>query len=167
LPAPSALEPVAGRYAEALFAIGLLGASLLACAILPIAISYVVSESLGFEKGPGHSAGEAPVFVGLNTAMIAVATIVAVLPGIPVIGVQVVNGVLLPINLFFVWRLARPTCSSRCRCCCSCCPFSRAATSARKASSGWPGAPRSCADAPRSGWVRGAARRVRCREAAG
>jgi NRAMP (natural resistance-associated macrophage protein)-like metal ion transporter len=106
-----ALEPFAGQYAEALFGIGLLGASLLACAILPIATSYVVSESLGFEKGLGHSPGEAPVFVGLITAMIAIATIVAVIPGIPVIdllvGVQVVNGVLLPINLFFIWRLAR------------------------------------------------------------
>jgi Mn2+/Fe2+ NRAMP family transporter len=43
--------------------------------------------------------------------MIAVATIVAVIPGIPVIsllvGVQVVNGLLLPINLFFIWRLSR------------------------------------------------------------
>jgi Mn2+/Fe2+ NRAMP family transporter len=109
--AAKALEPFAGRYAEALFGIGLLGASLLACAILPIATSYVVSESLGFEKGVGHSAGEAPVFVGLITTMIAVATAVAVVPGIPVIGllvgVQVVNGVLLPINLFFLWRLAR------------------------------------------------------------
>ena len=109
--AAKALEPFAGQYAEALFGIGLLGASLLACAILPIATSYVVSESLGFEKGLAHQPGEAPVFVGLITAMIAVATVVAVIPGIPVIdllvGVQVVNGVLLPINLFFIWRLAR------------------------------------------------------------
>ena len=33
------------------------------------------------------------------------------IPGVPVIsllvGVQVVNGVLLPINLFFIWRLSR------------------------------------------------------------
>jgi Mn2+/Fe2+ NRAMP family transporter len=109
--AAKALEPFAGRYAEALFAVGLLGASLLACAILPIATSYVVSESLGFEKGLGHSPRDAPVFVGLITAMIVVATLVAVTPGIPVIdlliGVQVVNGILLPINLFFIWRLAR------------------------------------------------------------
>ncbi len=32
-------------------------------------------------------------------------------PGVPVIsllvGVQVVNGLLLPINLFFIWRLSR------------------------------------------------------------
>jgi NRAMP (natural resistance-associated macrophage protein)-like metal ion transporter len=109
--AAKALEPFAGRYAEALFGIGLLGASLLACAILPIATSYVVSESLGFEKGLGRRPSEAPVFVGLITAMVAVATIVAVIPGIPVInlliGVQVVNGVLLPVNLCFIWRLSR------------------------------------------------------------
>ena len=109
--AAKALGPLAGQYAELLFGIGLLGASLLAAAILPIATSYVVSESLGFEKGIGRRAGEAPVFMGLITTMIVVATIVAIIPGVPVfallIGVQVVNGVLLPINLFFIWRLAR------------------------------------------------------------
>ena len=109
--AAKALAPFAGQYAEALFGIGLLGASLLACAILPIATSYVLSESLGFEKGLGHSPRDAPVFVGVITVMIVVSTIVAVIPGIPVInllvGVQVVNGVLLPINLCFIWRLAR------------------------------------------------------------
>jgi NRAMP (natural resistance-associated macrophage protein)-like metal ion transporter len=109
--AAKALQPFAGRYAEALFGIGLLGASLLAAAILPVATSYVVSESLGFEKGLSHRPSEAPVFMGLITVMIAVSTIVAVIPGIPVISflvaVQVVNGVLLPINLFFIWRLSR------------------------------------------------------------
>ncbi len=43
--------------------------------------------------------------------MIAICAIVAMIPGIPVIsllvGVQVVNGLLLPINLFFIWRLSR------------------------------------------------------------
>jgi NRAMP (natural resistance-associated macrophage protein)-like metal ion transporter len=109
--AAKALEPFAGQYAELLFGIGLLGASLLAAAILPIATSYVVAESLGFEKGVGRRTEEAPVFVGLITLMIVVSTIVAMVPGVPVIsllvGVQVVNGLLLPINLFFVWRLAR------------------------------------------------------------
>jgi NRAMP (natural resistance-associated macrophage protein)-like metal ion transporter len=109
--AARALGPLAGQYAELLFGIGLLGASLLAAAILPIATSYVLSESLGFEKGIGRRAREAPVFMGVITAMIAISTIVAVIPGTPVIsllvGVQVVNGLLLPINLFFIWRLAR------------------------------------------------------------
>jgi Mn2+/Fe2+ NRAMP family transporter len=49
--------------------------------------------------------------MGLITAMIVVSGVVAMVPGVPVIsllvGVQVVNGLLLPVNLFFVWRLAR------------------------------------------------------------
>jgi len=108
--AAKALAPFAGRYAEVLFAIGLLGASLLAAAILPTTAAYVIAETFGFEKGIKHRPREAPVFVGVITVLIAIGTIVAIIPGIPVItllvGVQVVNGVLLPITLFFVWRLA-------------------------------------------------------------
>jgi Mn2+/Fe2+ NRAMP family transporter len=80
--AAKALGPLAGQYAELLFGIGLLGASLLSAAILPIATSYVVAESLGFEKGIGRRTEEAPVFMGLITAMIVVSTIVAVIPGV-------------------------------------------------------------------------------------
>ena len=109
--AARALNPFAGIYAEALFGIGLLGASLLAAAILPIATSYVISESLGYEKGIGRRREDAPVFVNIITAMILISAFVAIIPGVPVIsllvGVQVVNGLLLPINLFFIWRLAR------------------------------------------------------------
>jgi NRAMP (natural resistance-associated macrophage protein)-like metal ion transporter len=109
--AAKALKPLAGQYAELLFGVGLLGASLLAAAILPIATSYVVAESLGFEKGIGRRSSEAPVFMGLITVMIVISGVIAMVPGLPVIslliGVQVVNGLLLPINLFFVWHLAR------------------------------------------------------------
>ena len=109
--AARALTPFAGHFAELLFGVGLLGASLLAAAILPIATSYVVSESLGYEKGIGRRREEAPVFVGIITAMIAISAGVAIVPGVPVIsllvGVQVVNGLLLPINLYFIWRLSR------------------------------------------------------------
>jgi Mn2+/Fe2+ NRAMP family transporter len=108
--AARALKPFAGRFAEALFATGLLGASLLAAAILPVTAAYVVAETFGFEKGISHRPREAPVFVGVITTLIAIGTLVAIVPGVPVIkllvGVQVVNGVLLPITLFFVWRLA-------------------------------------------------------------
>ena len=44
------------------------------------------------------------------TILIGIGTVVAMVPGLPVItlliGVQVVNGALLPVTLFFVWRLA-------------------------------------------------------------
>ena len=108
--AARALEPFAGRFAEALFGIGLLGASLLAAAILPVTAAYVIAETFGFEKGIRHRPREAPVFVAVITVLIAIGTVVAIIPGIPVIklliAVQVVNGILLPITLFFVWRLS-------------------------------------------------------------
>jgi NRAMP (natural resistance-associated macrophage protein)-like metal ion transporter len=108
--AAQALAPFAGQYAEVLFAIGLLGASLLAAAILPVTAAYVIAETFGFEKGIRHRASDAPVFVGVITVLILIGTLVALIPGLPVIelliGVQVVNGFFLPITLFFVWRLA-------------------------------------------------------------
>jgi Mn2+/Fe2+ NRAMP family transporter len=108
--AARALAPFAGRYAEVLFAVGLLGASLLAAAILPVTAAYVIAETFGFEKGIRHRPSEAPVFVGTITVLIAIGACVAMIPGIPVIQllvlVQVVNGFLLPITLVFVWRLA-------------------------------------------------------------
>jgi Mn2+/Fe2+ NRAMP family transporter len=108
--AAKALEPFAGRFAEALFAIGLLGASLLAAAILPVTAAYVIAETFGLEKGISRRPREAPVFVTVITVLIAIGTVVAVIPGVPVIKllvlVQVVNGMLLPVTLVFVWRLA-------------------------------------------------------------
>jgi Mn2+/Fe2+ NRAMP family transporter len=109
--AARALAPFAGRFAEALFAVGLLGASLLAAAILPVTAAYVIAETFGLEKGISRRPREAPVFVGVITVLIAVSAVVAMVPGVPVIKllvlVQVVNGALLPVTLFFVWRLAR------------------------------------------------------------
>jgi NRAMP (natural resistance-associated macrophage protein)-like metal ion transporter len=109
--AAKALAPFAGRFAEALFAIGLLGASLLAAAILPVTAAYVIAETFGLEKGISRRPREAPVFVTTLTVLVAVGALVAMIPGVPVfkllVFVQVVNGVLLPVTLFFVWRLSR------------------------------------------------------------
>jgi Mn2+/Fe2+ NRAMP family transporter len=109
--AAKALEPFAGRFAEALFAVGLLGASLLAAAILPVTAAYVIAETFGLEKGIARRPREAPVFVTTLTVLLLVGAAVAMVPGVPVIKllvlVQVVNGALLPVTLFFVWRLAR------------------------------------------------------------
>jgi NRAMP (natural resistance-associated macrophage protein)-like metal ion transporter len=109
--AAKALEPFAGRFAEALFAIGLLGASLLAAAVLPVTAAYVIAETFGLEKGIARRPREAPVFVATLTVLLVVGAVVAMIPGVPVIKllvlVQVVNGALLPVTLFFVWRLAR------------------------------------------------------------
>src|SRR6266436_5421168 len=107
--AAEALKPLAGVYAELLFAIGLFGASMLAAGVLPLATAYSISEALGFEKGVSRSFREAPIFLGVFTFLVAVGAAIAVIPNLPLIQVllvtQVINGLLLPIVLFAVLRL--------------------------------------------------------------
>ncbi len=107
--AARALQPVAGAYAEYLFAVGLFGASMLAAAVLPLSTAYAVTESIGFERGVSFTFRDAPVFVGLFTALVILGALVAMIPGVPVVTlllvVQVIDGVLLPIELFFIMRL--------------------------------------------------------------
>ena len=107
--AARALEPFAGNAASTLFAIGLLGASMLAGAVLPLATSYAVSEMFGVPRGVNLDFRRAPIFFGLFTGMIVVGVVLSLLPNLPVIqwlvSVQVLNGVLLPIMLVFILRL--------------------------------------------------------------
>lgn len=107
--AAEALAPVAGPYAQALFAVGLLGASLLAAGVLPLATAYSVSEAFGFRKGVNLDFRRAPIFIGLFSGLLVVGAAVALVPGLPVfallIGIQALNGVLLPVILIFILRL--------------------------------------------------------------
>lgn len=107
--AATALEPLAGPYARLLFGLGLLGASLLAAGVLPLATTYVMSEALGFERGVSRSWSEAPIFMGLFTGLLVVGALLALIPGLPLIqvlvGVYVLNGLLLPIELFAILSL--------------------------------------------------------------
>jgi len=107
--AAHALRPLAGRYAETLFGIGLFGASMLAAGVLPLATAYSISEALGFEKGVSRSFREAPIFLGTFTFLVAVGAAIAIVPNLPLFHVllvtQVINGLLLPVVLFAVLRL--------------------------------------------------------------
>ena len=104
-----ALEPVAGDFAKALFAFGLFGASVLAATVMPLTTSYAVCESFGWESGVSRKFSEAPVFMGLYTALIVIGAVVVLIPGLPLIGVilisQNLNGILLPIILVFMLKL--------------------------------------------------------------
>lgn len=107
--AARALRPLAGRYAETLFGLGLFGASMLAAGVLPLATAYSISEALGFEKGVSRSFREAPIFLGTFTFLVAVGAAIAVIPNLPLFRVllvtQVINGLLLPVVLFAILRL--------------------------------------------------------------
>jgi Mn2+/Fe2+ NRAMP family transporter len=104
--AARALAPLAGPYAELLFSIGLLSASMLAAAVLPLTSAYAICEAFGWEAGLDRSWTEAPLFNGLYTFVIIAAAAVVLLPGLDLIGImlvsQVVNGVLLPFLLIFM-----------------------------------------------------------------
>jgi Mn2+/Fe2+ NRAMP family transporter len=107
--AARALEPVVGSSAKLLFAVGLLGASLLAGAVLPLATSYAISEAFGIPKGVNLDYRRGRVFFSLFTALIVIGMGLALVPNLPVIqlliAVQVLNGILLPIILVFILKL--------------------------------------------------------------
>ncbi len=107
--AARALEPVVGSAARMLFGIGLLGATLLAGAVLPLATAYAVSEAFGAPKGVNLDFRRGKVFFSLFTALIVVGATLALVPNVPVmkllVGVQVLNGILLPIILVFILLL--------------------------------------------------------------
>lgn len=108
--AAESLAPFAGRFAKYLFALGLFGAAMLAMGVLPLATAYSISEALGFEKGLSRSFREAPIFLGIFTALILAGAVVALIPGIPQIRLliltQCINGLLLPIILVAIVSLS-------------------------------------------------------------
>lgn len=104
--AAAALAPFAGEYAKALFAIGLVAASLLAACVLPLTTAFVICEAFGWEAGVSFSWKEAPLFKGIFTFIICLSVLVIMAPGLNLMGImltaQFVNGVILPILLIFM-----------------------------------------------------------------
>jgi NRAMP (natural resistance-associated macrophage protein)-like metal ion transporter len=110
--AAEALRPVAGTFATQLFAIGLLGASALAAAVVPLSTAYAISEATGAERSVSKSFRQAPLFLGLFTAQVFIGAAVALVPGNLVkllVDAQVLNGLITPILLTYVLILANRT----------------------------------------------------------
>jgi Mn2+/Fe2+ NRAMP family transporter len=104
-----ALKPLAGRYCSALFAFGLLNASLFAASILPLSTAFIICEGMGWENGVNKRFSEAPQFYGLYTVLVFAGAGLILLPRIPLFRVmlvsQVVNGLVLPVVLVFMLLL--------------------------------------------------------------
>ena len=60
--AAAALKPLAGNFAYLLFAIGVIGTGLLAIPVLCGSLSYIISETFGWEKGLDKKFHEAKAF---------------------------------------------------------------------------------------------------------
>jgi Mn2+/Fe2+ NRAMP family transporter len=108
--AASALIPLAGQNAGYLFAFGLLAASLFAASILPLSTSYTICEAFGWESGVNRTYRQAPQFYLLYSLLVFGGAITVLFPGLPLVDVmyysQVVNGLLLPVIVILILRLA-------------------------------------------------------------
>jgi Mn2+/Fe2+ NRAMP family transporter len=106
-----ALRPLAGSSAQTLFGLGLVGAGLLAAAIVPLSTAYSVAESLGQRCDLNDSFRRAPLFYGAYGVSVLLAITFVLIPGAPLIPIlflsQALNAVLLLAILPFLRALAR------------------------------------------------------------
>ncbi len=107
--AAQALQPLAGRFAYALFAAGILGVGMLALPILAGAVAYAIAEMLDLPEGLSLKLRQAPGFYGA----IVLAMFVGI--GMNLLGINpiqalyyagVINGIAAPLLLAIIMRLA-------------------------------------------------------------
>jgi Mn2+/Fe2+ NRAMP family transporter len=103
--AAMALRPVAGPAAELLFAFGLIGASALAGAVVPLSSAYAISEAVGVERSVSRRFTEARLFLSLFTVQVIIGASLA-LTRINLItlliGTQVLQGIVTPVILAYI-----------------------------------------------------------------
>jgi Mn2+/Fe2+ NRAMP family transporter len=106
-----AITPFLGETTgKLLFGLGLAGSALVATIVVTLTAARTLSEVLGVKHSLAHEPQEAPWFYGIYTATL-VAGALLVVSGINLVslsvGVQVMNALLLPIVLGFLYLLAR------------------------------------------------------------
>ena len=109
--AASALKPLAGTLAKDLFAVGLIGAALLAASILPLSTAYSVSDLTGRPASLDDGYAEAPLFYGTFAFITILSAGLILIPGAPLITIliwtQVLNAVLLLPLLCYMFGISR------------------------------------------------------------
>jgi Mn2+/Fe2+ NRAMP family transporter len=109
--AAGALRPLAGDAAQALFGVGLVGAGLLAAAVVPLSTAYSVAEAFDRPADLNDGFRDAPLFYGAYGASVTLAVTLVLIPGAPLIPIlflsQALNAVLLLAILPFLRALAR------------------------------------------------------------
>jgi Mn2+/Fe2+ NRAMP family transporter len=108
--AAHALRPLAGSAAATLFALGFLGAALLAMAIVPLSTAYSICEAFRLPADIDDDAGQAPGFYTSYGGLLVVAGAIVLIPGAPLISIlvatQALNAVLLLALLPFIRNIA-------------------------------------------------------------
>jgi len=106
-----ALQPLAGKAAGTLFAVGLIGAAFLAASILPLSTAYSVCEYAGVEAAIDDPYREARTFYTTYGIVTLISATIVLAPNAPLVtilvGTQVLNAVLLIPLLLAMVGLAR------------------------------------------------------------
>jgi len=107
--AAAALRPLAGNWAYLLFALGIIGTGLLSIPVLAGSSAYALAETFHWHEGLSKKMRQAHGFYGV----IIVSMIIAI--GIDLLGINPIkaliwsavgNGIVAPVILFFIMRLA-------------------------------------------------------------
>ena len=110
--AARALRPLAGPFAEALFALGIVGTGLLAVPVLAGSAAYGVGEALRWPTGLDRAPREAKAFYGTIAAATAAGVVLNMTPIDPIRALfwsAVVNGVVaVPIMAIMMIMAANP-----------------------------------------------------------
>ena len=98
-----ALKPLAGQWAETIFAFGILNAGLFTATVLPLSTSYIICEAFGFEAAIDRKFKEAPVFFSIFAVCLVAGAAFVMIPGLPllqfVLFAQNLQAILLPAEL--------------------------------------------------------------------
>ena len=106
--AAHALEPIAGRYATLLFAVGIIGAGLLSIPVLAASAGYGVAGLAGWRRGLGRHAQNAPQFyvvIGLSFLVAMEMAISAIDPIKALFYSQVLDGLIAPVLIVLMLLL--------------------------------------------------------------
>ena len=106
-----ALKPLAGTLAKELFAIGLIGAALLAASILPLSTAYAVTDLTGRPAALDDKLNEAPLFYATFAVITVLSATLVMIPGVPLISIllltQILNAILLLPLLLYMFGISR------------------------------------------------------------
>ncbi len=109
--AARALQPLAGTLAKDIFAIGIIGAALLAASILPLSTAYSISDLTGSPAALDDKFDEARLFYLTFGAITLVAGGLIMIPGVSLIWIlissQILNAILLLPLLIYMYGIAK------------------------------------------------------------
>lgn len=108
--AAMSIRPFAGELSFALFSYGLLAASILGAAIVPLATAYAFSEFFGYERSLDKSFTQSRMFYSFLIVQLFLGLFVALIPGISLFKITLtanfINGALLPIIFYFLIKFS-------------------------------------------------------------